>query len=721
MPIASAQLNGIGRRAISQQYEPQIPKYMYFTRENCSYVGMAKGDSQTKVISTSANFDGVYPPGLSIAPYTSGSGYTSKGDYYKNGTTEIIINVSDMAPFIQIWRSTDSGTTWTLLTTPSTVSTTVYQASIDPSGTYIAISATTPLIWKLTGNSLSALSLPNWTAIGTIYSVEWDRTGTAVAFGGNAGTRISIYTRSGDTFTKGSYSGTALAGTVRQMMFNPTKDALIIRQSSSPYTYVMTLSGGTLTMDAGFNTVKTTIGGNFAFWSVDGNYAYYWGTTIILYRNSYISGVWGATATQNMPISGSSYAALNLTNNSVYILTPRSNDGASIYAYTFVNGVLNNPSMALSSNKSAHSVLRLSGGRLYAGGGSNYNSGYNLYDINNSTLALTQLTSEAKTHFLSSSHSPTALVGGDSAWMSYDPINSVLAITGSSISLAALKLSNNGDVLTIDNISPSALGLSTVQAYGACWHPAGSYLVCGSYASTYLKLLYRDSSGNWSNMAVNVDIPARMSSATWSPDGNYVIVGTITGGSYVYSFHPVNGLTQVSSGMFNTGGISIKHIKYHPSGSYVIVITSQFTSYIYSTTNNYSFTLESTFNQEYYSSEYSIQWNSTGSHLFTVAGSYLFVYSFSNAQLSLVYYHQQSVLKNACGLRLTPDDSTLYIFNGNTNDSILVYKVNNDKSLTLLNGTEVFVPYPGGEGNYETTGVNCVIYDPSYPNSYYMR
>ena len=115
-----------------------------------------------------------------------------------------------------------------------------YGCAFDPTGTYLAVAhgGESPYItiYKRSGNTFTKLSNPSILPTGDGNEVAFDSTGTylAVAHGGGS-PYITIYKRNGDTFTKISNPSTLPAGIGRGVAFDPTGTYLAAAHATSPY------------------------------------------------------------------------------------------------------------------------------------------------------------------------------------------------------------------------------------------------------------------------------------------------------------------------------------------------------------------------------------------------------------------------------------------------------------------------------------------------------
>jgi hypothetical protein len=100
-------------------------------------------------------------------------------------------------------------------------------------------------IYKRSGDTFTKLSDPSTLPTGTAYGVAFDPTGTYLAVAHGNSPYITIYKRSGDTFTKLSDPSTLPTGNGLGVAFDPTGTYLAVAHDGSPYITIYKRSGNT--------------------------------------------------------------------------------------------------------------------------------------------------------------------------------------------------------------------------------------------------------------------------------------------------------------------------------------------------------------------------------------------------------------------------------------------------------------------------------------------
>ncbi len=127
----------------------------------------------------------------------------------------------------------------TKLSNPSTLPTdAVRGAAFDPTGTYLAVvhdSNPYITIYKRSGDTFTKLSNPSTLPTGVGNGAAFDPTGTYLAIAHYTSPYVTIYKRSGDTFTKLSNPATLPTGVGNGAAFDPTGTYLAIAHYNSPF------------------------------------------------------------------------------------------------------------------------------------------------------------------------------------------------------------------------------------------------------------------------------------------------------------------------------------------------------------------------------------------------------------------------------------------------------------------------------------------------------
>jgi DNA-binding beta-propeller fold protein YncE len=110
--------------------------------------------------------------------------------------------------------------------------------TFDPTGTYLTVAhSSSPYItiYKRSGDTFTKLANPSTLPTSTGYGCAFDPTGTYLAVAHSSSPYITIYKRSGDTFTKLADPSTLPTSTGYGCAFDPTGTYLAVAHSSSPY------------------------------------------------------------------------------------------------------------------------------------------------------------------------------------------------------------------------------------------------------------------------------------------------------------------------------------------------------------------------------------------------------------------------------------------------------------------------------------------------------
>jgi len=108
----------------------------------------------------------------------------------------------------------------------------------DPTGTYLAVAhATSPYItiYKRSGDTFTKLADPATLPPNTGWGCAFDPTGTYLAVAHSDSPYITVYKRSGDRFTKVANPATLPTGAGYGCAFDPTGTYLAVAHSGSPY------------------------------------------------------------------------------------------------------------------------------------------------------------------------------------------------------------------------------------------------------------------------------------------------------------------------------------------------------------------------------------------------------------------------------------------------------------------------------------------------------
>jgi 6-phosphogluconolactonase (cycloisomerase 2 family) len=172
------------------------------------------------------------------------------------------------SPFITIYKR--DGDTFTKLNNPNILpgnnfpSSTGYSTAFSPDGTYLAIAHNqTPFItiYKRSGDTFTKLSNPATLPPTTGQGVAFSPDGTYLAVAHSGSPFITIYKRSGDTFTKLTNPATLPTGTGRGTAFSTDGTYLAVAHNTSPFITIYERSGDTFTKLTDPATLPTFTGG----------------------------------------------------------------------------------------------------------------------------------------------------------------------------------------------------------------------------------------------------------------------------------------------------------------------------------------------------------------------------------------------------------------------------------------------------------------------------
>ena len=155
------------------------------------------------------------------------------------------------------------------LSDPSTLPTgTGWGVAFDSTGTYLAVAHTgSPYItiYKRSGDTFTKLPDPSTLPTGAGWGVAFDSTGTYLAVTHYNSPYITIYKRSGDTFTKLPDPSTLPTGDGWGVAFDSTGTYLAVAHDNSPYITIYKRSGDTFTKLSNPSTLPTGDGIGAAF------------------------------------------------------------------------------------------------------------------------------------------------------------------------------------------------------------------------------------------------------------------------------------------------------------------------------------------------------------------------------------------------------------------------------------------------------------------------
>ncbi len=143
-----------------------------------------------------------------------------------------------------------------------------------PDGTYLSIAHTNSpyiTIYKRSGDTFTKLSNPANLPAGTGNGVAWSPDGNYMSVAHANSPYITIYKRSGDTFTKLTDPATLPASTGNGVAWSPDGNYMSVAHANSPYITIYKRSGDTFTKLTNPGTLPTGNGTDSA-WSPDGNY-----------------------------------------------------------------------------------------------------------------------------------------------------------------------------------------------------------------------------------------------------------------------------------------------------------------------------------------------------------------------------------------------------------------------------------------------------------------
>ncbi|MGK5017708.1 WD40 repeat domain-containing protein [Janthinobacterium sp. HLS12-2] len=270
------------------------------------------------------------------APATLPTGQGRAAAYSPDGTRLAIGH--DATPFLTVY--TRSGATLTKLADPATLpASAVLDAAWSPDGTYLAVAhATTPFltVYKWNGSTLTKLSNPAALPVSASSGVSWNNDGSLLAVGG-ASAALSVYSRSGDVFTKLSVAAPNSAGKVK---FNPAGTMLACVATSSPYLVNYSVSGATLT-SLGSPSVLPTVAPSSAAWSPDGAYLTLVGGTAPFVETYSVTGTSLAKLSTPADPPGAAVVGLSYSSDGRYLAL----SGNPTVLYSHAAGVLTKLSM----------------------------------------------------------------------------------------------------------------------------------------------------------------------------------------------------------------------------------------------------------------------------------------------------------------------------------------------------------------------------------------
>ncbi len=146
-----------------------------------------------------------------------------------------------------------SGDSFSLLPAPDDMPLGAFTyAAWSPDGTYLALTCNDSpkiILYKRSGDTFTRLSFTAWTGIGaySIYSPSFSPDGTQLAMGLSQSPYIAIYSRSGDTFTRLADPAVLPAGNGIGVAYSPTGNYLAVAHWVSPFITIYSRSGSTYT------------------------------------------------------------------------------------------------------------------------------------------------------------------------------------------------------------------------------------------------------------------------------------------------------------------------------------------------------------------------------------------------------------------------------------------------------------------------------------------
>jgi WD40 repeat protein len=149
-----------------------------------------------------------------------------------------------------------------------------YGCAFSPDGTYLAVvhlSLPYITIYKRSGDSFSKLANPSTLPISTGYGCAFSPDGTYLAVAHSTSPYITIYKRSGDSFSKLANPSTLPISTGYGCAFSPDGTYLAVAHNTSPCITIYKRSGDTFTKLADPATLPAGAGYGCAF-SPDGTY-----------------------------------------------------------------------------------------------------------------------------------------------------------------------------------------------------------------------------------------------------------------------------------------------------------------------------------------------------------------------------------------------------------------------------------------------------------------
>jgi hypothetical protein len=124
-------------------------------------------------------------------------------------------------------------------------------------------------IYNRSGDTFTKLANPATLPASTSNGVAWNHDGSSLAVAHATSPFITIYNRSGDTFTKLANPETLPPNTVNDVAWSPDGSKLAVAHSTSPFITVYNRSGDTLTKLANPAVLPPSTGNDVA-WSADG-------------------------------------------------------------------------------------------------------------------------------------------------------------------------------------------------------------------------------------------------------------------------------------------------------------------------------------------------------------------------------------------------------------------------------------------------------------------
>lgn len=245
MALGSAQLNALAKK-LGEKF-PEMFKYLIIGRTGLTSMFKRSVDGEQTRTFTSQ-----------LAPNENtinlAANVTQRSSFHRVGNYMVI--TGNNQPYIEVKKW--NGSSWVNITTPTSPShniTQVVTARINAQGTHIAItSLNSPFvrIWKINqANDTVSVITPFTFTTGAVNDLAWSGDGNSLALAHNNTPFISVYDRSGDTFTRLNNPATLPTSNLSRIDFNPAGTQIVCATAvSNSNLIIYSKSGTTLTKEA---------------------------------------------------------------------------------------------------------------------------------------------------------------------------------------------------------------------------------------------------------------------------------------------------------------------------------------------------------------------------------------------------------------------------------------------------------------------------------------